>query len=387
MNKHNLISVYISENPNTWRKDLENLGIKIKENEHFIIFNYSVGCDFSNDLVKASRGLVLDKSTFDVVCWKFDKFFNSHEQYADNIDWSTAKVQEKVDGSVLGLYWNKYENDWNWSTNGTINAKDAPSESPFSDSFYDIIQKADNLKDINFNELNKQYTYIFELVGKENRVVVEYPTTSLYHIGTRDNLTGKELDIDIGIKKPKSFPLHNFNACVTAIKELSKDIDLKVGSEGLLEGFVVVDSNWHRVKIKTPEYLQLHHFANGVIYNKSKILDILRTDDVNIDEIIKSYPDYKKVFDFYNSEISRVEQEVDVFIDFVRNRYEENGNDRKEIAQEIIGNKYANLGFKALGNNKSSKQLLSELLDVQYERLINDFKEPEPVKDPGGDLF
>lgn len=374
--------------PNTWREDLENLNIKVKENEHFYIFNYAVGCDFHNELVKASRGLILDKSDFSVACWKFDKFANAHEDYVDPIDWSTARVLEKIDGSILGLYWNKYENNWNWSTNGTINAREAPCDSLFSKNFHEIIQKADNLKDIDFDNLNKDWTYIFELVGPENKVVVNYPKTQLYHIGTRDNLTGLEMEVDIGIQKPKTYPLHTFDDCLKAVKELNADIDMKAnGSSELKEGFVVVDGNYHRCKVKAIEYLNLHHFANGVIYNKDKIISLLKTDDFNLNEIVQNYPDYKEVFDYYKDEMERVEKEAQNLIDYARATFKSNGGSKKDLAAAILESPYSNLGFKSIGNEKTAKTLLSELNDVQYNKLIKDFREREIEPERGGGLF
>ena len=53
------------------------------------------------------------------------------------------------------------------------------------------------------NNLNLQNTYMFELVSPYNRIVVPHESIDLYNIGTRDNVTLHELEVDIGIKKTK----------------------------------------------------------------------------------------------------------------------------------------------------------------------------------------
>ena len=52
------------------------------------------------------------------VCRPFDKFFNVGEVNAADIDWSTAQVREKVDGSLMKIWFDN--GDWHLSTNGTL---------------------------------------------------------------------------------------------------------------------------------------------------------------------------------------------------------------------------------------------------------------------------
>ena len=124
-----------------------------------------------------------------------------------------------MDGSIVKLWYDRKKPGWQFSTNATLRAEDAPVGEFSLISFYDLICKADNFSDIPFATLDQDATYIFELVSPSNRVVVPYETTMLYHIGTRSNITGQELDIDIGIRKPKMYPIHSLGECVeTAVR-------------------------------------------------------------------------------------------------------------------------------------------------------------------------
>ena len=200
MNHNSKLCCFIARNPDNWQTILtEEYGIKVKQEENYAIFNYGFGCDYSNPLVQEARGIIIDTESLQVVCWPFRKFGNYTESYADSIDWNTAKVQEKVDGSIVKLWFDHRLGKWQFSTNGVIRAEKAPLESVRASNYLSLIQKAKNFADIPFQTLDRDYTYIFELVSPDNQVVVPYDATMLYHTGTRSNVTGEETDMDIGI--------------------------------------------------------------------------------------------------------------------------------------------------------------------------------------------
>ena len=84
----------------------------------------------------------------------------------------------------------------------TIDAANAPLEKTgIYRNFLEAIRRAENYSDICTDRLDREKTYLFELVGSQIQVVVCYDTPMLYHIGTRNNVTGIEADEDIGIVK------------------------------------------------------------------------------------------------------------------------------------------------------------------------------------------
>ena len=81
----------------------EQYGIKCgrsKEYPNLALFKYDqIESPMSEAIVQEARGIVLDENdNWRVVGRGFSKFFNHLEGNAAQIDWSTAKVQEKVDG-------------------------------------------------------------------------------------------------------------------------------------------------------------------------------------------------------------------------------------------------------------------------------------------------
>ncbi len=65
-----------------------------------------------SDITRECNGLIVDCSNnFQVIAYPFKKFYDDVEtDRADNFDWSTAKVQLKVDGSCAVVYF--YDGKW-----------------------------------------------------------------------------------------------------------------------------------------------------------------------------------------------------------------------------------------------------------------------------------
>ena len=273
-----------------------------------------------------------------------------------------------VHNSIIKLFFNKYTSSWQWATNSTIDSRNATINSLRFKNYFEMLIRADNFYDL--RDIDTNYTYLFELVGPENQIVLKYDKIHLYHIGTRHNESGQEINVDIGIEKPKEYKLSNFDDCLKAIKELNKD--------GLNhEGFVVVDKYYNRIKIKTPEYVAMHHLSNNgeTITNKAKVVELLKSDDFNEGELLKQYPNYRKVFNHYKSEMARVEKELDDYILYARAHYKMSKGDRKYVANKIKDIKYSSVLFKSLGNNKTVKELLNDCSDKLYLSWIDDYKE------------
>jgi len=56
----------------------------------------------ADPIIMESRGLILNEDdNWNIVAFPFTRFFNEGEFYAAPIDWSTASVQEKVDGTLI----------------------------------------------------------------------------------------------------------------------------------------------------------------------------------------------------------------------------------------------------------------------------------------------
>lgn len=385
MNKHSLICKYIATHRETWKEDFHKMGILCKEEETYAIFNYSliitensdtqiketVKVDFHNPIVQEARGIIIDFATLEVVCWPFRKFGNWQESYADEIDWESAKVQEKMDGSIIKLWYDRKKESWRFSTNGMI----TPTE-----EFSSLLQKL--VPDISFFQsvCDKEITYIFELISPKNQIVVRYPKTEFYHIGSRNNITGQEYCLDIGIKKPKEYSLHSLKECIHFAEGINKNSDTVEH-----EGFVVVDKNFHRIKIKSPEYLYWHHKLSNHVFTKEDALKMIIETPEQKEEFLSHFPEWKSQYLYYEWQFSELQDRISELIEYGRTLYEEFGNDRGAVARMIKGNPDNYFIFAGLGNECTLKEILAKVRITKLAEKIPDYpinkKEKEIVKD------
>jgi len=294
---------FIKDNKD-WKEKLQQKPycIKIVEDGNYIKFNYSqIDSDFSNPIVKECRGITIDKNDFKVVCFPFTKFFNIDEPNADTIDWSSVCVQEKIDGSLIAVWTDPYTHNINISTNGMIDAEKASLQSDLIKfkNFKELFLKAINLDNLS---LNNDYTYIFELVSPYNRVVINYDKIDAFHIGTRDNKSGKELNVDIGVKKPKVYDLNN-------------ELDIKASANQLglsLEGYVLVDKFFNRVKVKSPTWIRAHYLSFSGNIDDKRVVSLIKANE--IDEFISYFPDFK-------DKIKNIQDRLDKYIIYLENMY------------------------------------------------------------------
>lgn len=372
MTKNSYLCNFIANHPDDWESILtDKYAIKIKREGDLAIFTYRPECDYYDAILQESRGIIINIASLEVVCWPFRKFGNYNEGYSDPIDWSSARVQEKVDGSIIKLWFDKSLNKWQFSTNGMIRAENAPVEKKIGITYADIINNADNVNDIPYDKLNKDYTYIFELVSPDTRVVVKYDNASLYHLGTRSNVTGKEFDIDIGIKKPRQFPLSSLDNCISAVIELNKN--MPEGENVRQEGFVVVDKNWNRVKIKSPDYIMVHHFSTMKTIAKKECVSILLNEREKLESIFESIPEIVPAIKYYDYKIAELFHDAEKMSMFAQSLYEEFSHEKKAVADVIADHRLALIGFRCLKGDRTAKEVLLELPFDRFCNLIPDY--------------
>lgn len=370
MNKNSLLCRYLSEHPDWEDRLWEEYGLKVKRDGVYAIFNYGYDSHFADPLVQEARGIILDTEKQEVVCWPFRKFGNFQESYADPIDWDTARVQEKIDGSIIKLWYSQRQERWIFSTNSVIDAANAVIEKTgIYPTYLAMIRHADNYRDIPMDDLDKEKTYIFELVGPDNQVVVYYDRPMLYHTGTRHNVTGQETEEDIGIIKPEQYPLHSLKDCIEAARRLNAD---KKSVEH--EGFVVVDTNWNRVKIKNPDYLVKHKIA-AVYLSPENCLDLIMNSGYTITELCEMRPGQAAILKYYDWQLEEMLSLADRVAEMARALYEEYSHDRGAVAKELSGHPLAYIGFHALQNNKPGRELILEKPLLNLKKLIQPYSE------------
>lgn len=233
-----------------------------------------------------------------------------------------------------------------------------------------VIFKAVNYADIPFDRLDKDKTYIFELVSPRTQIIVPYKCTMLYHTGTRHNITGMETEEDIGIRKPARYPLHSLEACIRAAKELNSGMEKK--SEVEQEGFVVVDRNWNRVKIKSPDYLAAHYIA-GIPMTRERVISLLREEGMSVQELCDRNPSAAAAVKYYDYRMTELDLLADEIGKMAETLYEEYQHDRKLTAKVLTKHPLGRIGFWCIDHGKPGHMFLRGLPAASYCRLIPEY--------------
>lgn len=265
---------FIKQNEN-WKELLSNppYCLKIKQYGQFFLFYYNqLDSDFSLDIVKDARGVILDSANWSVARFAFRKFFNIEEPNNDvKIDWDSAVVSEKIDGSLVSAWWDRYEQKWQWSTSKTIRAFEAGVPNsvncPYR-NYQELIDKA--LGDCLFDEHSfcRSYTYNFELVSPYTQVVIPYEKPKLYFLCAVNNQTLDEIPCwgyPSTWDKPCRFAFKGYKDCKEMTDQLPWDE----------EGYVVRDKYGNRVKIKSPKYVRAHYLRNNNVITTRKLIQII----------------------------------------------------------------------------------------------------------------
>lgn len=242
-------------------------------------------------IVQQCRGMVVDVQNRKVLAWPYDKFWNHGEGLADSIDWSTANVLEKLDGSLMILFFDDHLGEWSVASSGHPTAGGSfgsDSERTFRDAFWQVFQSLGmSLPD---TAEWGGHCFMLELCAAENRVVVQHARPRLVVHGARHSGTGVELDLPtlealatrLSWEPVRRFPISSIEECLAAAAEI----------DGLqMEGFVVVDARQRRVKIKSPRYVALHHMKGESTPRRA--VELWQTGETS--ELLVAFPELAEV--------------------------------------------------------------------------------------------
>jgi len=292
-------------------KTLEDLkaehGVKSYETNGKVCFNYDqLEARNSDPLASQCRGLVLRKDTWDVVACPMFRFFNLEQvDVAANIDWNSAVVEEKMDGTCIIVYFDDHLNKW---CCGTRSRSEADGGIDDSDLTFAILvdqtcktmwsrraeemgwssATSQNLQDlmeatqrVNPTKDAKHHTFVFELTSPINRIVCNYSEAKLTLLAVRNNLTLEEdfpqnwiAKDEFGLDCAKVYSFDDVNHMIEVIRSWNPEDH---------EGVVVKDKNWNRVKIKNPSYVAYNHMRDSLATSIRGCVEVIllgKEDDV-----------------------------------------------------------------------------------------------------------
>lgn len=323
------------------------------------IWNYSPKVQYEklwDEITLQCRGLVTN-SNGEVVARPFKKFFNYEELSPEQIPNEEYEVYEKMDGS-LGILFN-YNGQWVMATRGSFT-------SPQSIKGWELLQK------YNFNRLIDKYTYLFEIIYPENRIVCQYDFEDLILLGVVETRTGNEVNIQFGNNEDIRFKnlINNLGfKVVTLYKTWGESYDLlKEEISNDKEGYVIRFRNGFRMKIKGDEYVRLHKILTNI--SNRDIWEYLK-DDRPLDDILDKVPD--EFYDWVKNEVSKLTSMFNITKTIAELTY------FKEIKEDMTRKEMAEVVLK---KPKDIQPILFALIDNKdisgliWKRLYPEYSKP-----------
>lgn len=302
-------------------KTIETFKLDHKDYGYKVLLKYNqIESPMAAQEVREARGLVLEKGTWRVMSQSFTKFFNHGEGHAAPIDWDTARVYKKMDGSLINVYKDWVSGEVCFSTTGTAEGEgnvDNFHSAEFGGTFAGLFWKAFQETILDYSRTNPKlmfnmddsgesagtfirkieyenkqhafnffggYTLAFELCTPYNVIVTPHINFRVYLLGARQLDNGKEVNYDdlirisdgIGVQMAPSYNMKD-------VEEIQKSF---VGMSFADEGYVVCDDKFNRIKLKNPAYVAVHHMKESTAY--WRIVDIVRSGE--IDEYLAYFP-------------------------------------------------------------------------------------------------
>lgn len=348
------------------------------DKESVWVLNYDQGKSSGGiNLENECRGLILNKDC-EIVSMSFARFFNDHEPHATKLDWASANAEFKHDGTLVVVY--AYKDNYFIQTRGRANA-DGPLPGNPSMSYYDatlsILQTFANKRDGDpfgiFKEHNQGqiYTWAFELVGPDNRIITPYEESDLILTGVFNKNMPYEVKSHLvdqfaftfGIQRPPFTRVPDIHA----VHELLDKMNV------LEEGVVVTDYLNRRIKVKKPSYRAVTRVEKTVPenLNPGQFADIVLNGE--IDYVARYYPIYKPILDVLNEVVEDLMEDLQAI--WVLHRHAPN---RKSFAEQVKWHPFSHILFMAWDG--TIKDMNDALKYVRSKQLVELATEHYPTK-------
>lgn len=274
--------------------------IERREADGLVSLKYGIHSPMHTQEARDCRGLIVyaDDPTWPV-CWPYSKFFNIEEPQAASLDWRSARVLEKLDGSLMLLYFDWREFSWRVASSGHPTAggpyNDQASSWTFAHAFWDTWRQHDYGFPRTPATPMDDVWFFFELCRPDNRIVVRYDNPRLVLHGGRRRAGGVELSLQelegygrlYGWEVVAHSPIDQRNP-PQSVKELARGLDPLVS-----EGYVVVDRYFNRVKVKNPRYVEIHHLRGS--RSPRAVVELWKSGEH--EGVLAHFPEMRQEFD------------------------------------------------------------------------------------------
>ena len=259
-----------------------------------------------NKFKNQCNGLIFERSTNEIVCICQPKI-TELECHTDAINLvkqnynSNIRLEYCEDGTIIRLY--NYNNTWYTATTKCIDANNSfwSSKKNFDTMFWEIFDST------LLPTLDKNFTYFFVLLHKENRIVVKHNVNMLVYISRIDNKSSKEdygnvfLNV-YGIKRIKYINVNEFlNTSEDYYNKFKRGIIIKI--QDATTGY------WDVYKYDFKMYTLIKSIRGNIPEIRMRYLELLKKPET-LDLLEKFYSEHYFMFTFIKASLLKLVKTV-----------------------------------------------------------------------------
>jgi hypothetical protein len=252
------------------------------------------------------NGVIFERSTNEIVCICQPKI-TELECHTDAINLvkqnynSNIRLEYCEDGTIIRLY--NYNNTWYTATTKCIDANNSfwSSKKNFDTMFWEIFDST------LLPTLDKNFTYFFVLLHKENRIVVKHNVNMLVYISRIDNKSSKEdygnvfLNV-YGIKRIKYINVNEFlNTSEDYYNKFKRGIIIKIQD--------VTTGYWDVYKYDFKMYTLIKSIRGNIPEIRMRYLELLKKPET-LDLLEKFYSEHYFMFTFIKASLLKLVKTV-----------------------------------------------------------------------------
>lgn len=243
------------------------------------IFNYTEEVQYKsrwNKISLACRGLILNNQTGQIIARPWEKFFNFGQRDLEIDFYAPVEVTDKLDGS-LGILYRRPDSQWGIATRGSFASEQAIHATDLLYSKYSEVLKY--MHEVEWHN----YTWLFEIVYPQNRIVVNYgDMDDLVLLGAVHDKRGYYLG------PHESAAMLGWTGPVTEVFNYRTFADaISAPDRKGMEGYVI-RSGSKIVKLKQADYVELHRIVTNL---SPKTIWQMLADGKTIAGICEGIPD------------------------------------------------------------------------------------------------
>lgn len=332
-----------------------------------VILNYDqINSPKLHPIIRETRGLVLDKTRWNIVARAFPRFFNLGEVPEEDklFVWEDSIATYKEDGSLILVYF--YNGQWHVNTRGSFGSMPVNGlDFTWRDLFFSALGDAAKVE-----RMRRGCTYVFELCSPYTQVVRRYAKPKVYLLSVFDNVDGEEsfeytlAEAELlNVEVPPAFKFGESTQAADHIAHIAK-------TDKTFEGVVLRDVNDRRIKMKSASYVEIHRLSNnGNVAIPRNIAKIILDNEQ--DEILAYFPALKNDFDKVKAKIDKMVNDMDnlwyCFHDEKSPRKFAEAVGKCKLAKLLFDAKKRGVNPKQLLTEEEFKAILIRIIDNEYK--------------------